>query len=300
MKRLFFLAIYSLLGVIFIGNSPVAAQAIPYQWTRIPATYLNKRIIDGDTFDVDLDNNKQFDKKGERFRLLYVDTPELTDSHKGKNVKFGLPAKRFLNRVLRSQAIFLWVDPDNRFDNHGRILAIVEVRGRNINLELIQLGYSYFDTRFSLPAHYPIYAKREREAFENNRGIWSTARSRLSYLERLKKEGKTVFSSQNDLFVPTLLQAQTLKLEKYLNRFIRLKGKIIRITSPHPQVEMVFLQNLYNPDGLPIALFKRRREITKMVPLKPGDHVYLEGFVSQYKNQIEIVLHRGNRLNAGL
>ncbi len=31
----------------------------------------------------------------ERVRLLYVDTPELKKSHKGKDPKLGLPAKGF-------------------------------------------------------------------------------------------------------------------------------------------------------------------------------------------------------------
>ncbi len=293
MKPILFSLIHYFLWICLNGGSPVAAQAIPHQWTKIPAAFLNKRIIDGDTFDIDLNQNNHFDKKRERIRLLYVDTPELTKSHKGKNLKFGLPAKRFLNRVLHSQQIYLWVDPKNRFGKYGRILAIVEVRQRNINLELIQLGYSYFDTRFSLPQHYQIYADRESEAFDNYRGIWSTAHSRQSYLKRLKKEGKTVSSLQNQLYTPTLLQASTLKLEKYLDRFIMVKGKIQRIISPNQHLDLLFLQNLNTKAGLPVAFFKRRQKVLPLKHLKPGDSIYIEGFVALYRNNPQIVLHRG-------
>ena len=47
------------------------------------------RVIDGDTFDADIDRNGLFSNPEERIRLLYVDTPELSESHKGKDPKHG-------------------------------------------------------------------------------------------------------------------------------------------------------------------------------------------------------------------
>ncbi|MBF0280212.1 MAG: thermonuclease family protein [SAR324 cluster bacterium] len=289
--------VFFLLWNAICGNSFAVGQAIPHQWIRIPATYLNKHIIDGDTFDIDLNKNKRFEKSRERIRLLYVDTPELSESHKGKNLKFGLPAKRFLHRVLHSQQIYLWIDPKNRYDKFGRILAIVEVMQRNINLELIQLGYSYFDTRFSLPAAYQTYADRESEAFSKYRGIWSTALSRESYLKRLQKEGKTVRSEENDLFFSKTLAAKSLDLEKFLNRFIMTTGRIHKITSPRRKLDLVFLQNSHDSSGLRIVLSERRKELLQLGHLKIGDHVYVEGFVSLYRNSPQIVIHRGYLLN---
>ncbi len=298
MKSVFFYTLLCLLGIsagqIFFGNIPLfAAEAIPHQWDRIPVTYLNKRVIDGDTFDIDLNQNQRFEKRKERIRLLYVDTPEISDSPKGKNLKFGLPAKQFLERILQSHHVNLWINPNERVDRHGRLLAILEVRQRNINLELIRLGYSYFDTRFSLPSRYQVYAKRESDAFTNKRGIWSTKTSRLIYLNRLKKEGKTVYSSENKLFIPEVLRAQTLKLDKYRNRFIMVQGKIIRKNLSHKNLELLFLQNLYSPEGVKVAFFKKRQKLLKLNDLKPGDRIYLEGFVSSYRDHLEIILHRG-------
>ena len=39
------------------------------------------RVIDADAFDVDIDRNGLFSNPEERIRLLYVDTPELSESH---------------------------------------------------------------------------------------------------------------------------------------------------------------------------------------------------------------------------
>ncbi|MBF0287983.1 MAG: thermonuclease family protein [SAR324 cluster bacterium] len=284
------------LGKTIFDNSPMAAEAIPYHWDQIPITYLNKKVIDGDTFYVDLNQNERFEKNGERIRLLYVDTPEISDSPKGKNLKFGLPAKQFLERILQSHHANLWINPHDRFDRYGRFLAVLEVRKHNINLELIQRGYSYFDTRFSFPSHYQIYTNIESNAFTNKRGIWGTNASRRNYLRRLKKEGKTVYSLKNELFIPQVLTAQTLKLKKYRNRFIMVQGKIIRKNLPHKNLELLFLQNLYSPKGVQVAFFKNRQKLLKLHHLKPGDDIYLEGFVSSYRNHLEIILHRGHLL----
>ena len=50
------------------------------------------RVIDGEAFDADIDRNGLFSNPEERIRLLYVDTPELTESHKGKDPRHDLPA----------------------------------------------------------------------------------------------------------------------------------------------------------------------------------------------------------------
>ena len=93
---------------------------------------MNVRVIDGDTFDADIDRNGLFYNPEERIRLLYVDTPELSESHKGKDPRHGLSAKAFLKSALLKGEATLWVDPKNRKGDYGRLLAILEVRGYNI------------------------------------------------------------------------------------------------------------------------------------------------------------------------
>jgi endonuclease YncB( thermonuclease family) len=112
---------------------------------------MKAKVIIGDTFDADLNGNGKFSNPEERIRLLYVDTPELSKSHKGKDPKFCFPAKGYLSSVLRKTKAVLWFDPSNRNGNYGRLLAVLEVNGHNINLALIKQGHSHFDTRYSWP-----------------------------------------------------------------------------------------------------------------------------------------------------
>ena len=128
-------------------------------------------MIDGDTFDADFNRNGRFSNPQERFRLLYVDTPELKKSHKGKDPKLGLPAKGFLRTVLSKTNAVLWVDPKNKTGNYGRLLAVLVVKGHNINLALIKRGHSYFNTRYAWPDGFKTYALAEAYAFEKHLGI---------------------------------------------------------------------------------------------------------------------------------
>ena len=92
-------------------------QALPKNWEKISLKKLKLQVIDGDTFDADFNRYGRFSNPEERVRLLYVDTPELKKSHKGKDPKLGLPAKGFLRTVLLKTNAVLWVDPKNKTGN---------------------------------------------------------------------------------------------------------------------------------------------------------------------------------------
>ena len=115
-------------------------------------------MIDGNTFDTYFNRNGGFSNPKERVRLLYVNTPELKKSHKGKNPKLGLPAKGFLRTVLSKTNAVLWVDPKNKTGNYGQLLAVLEVKWHNINLALIKRGHSYFNTSYAWPDGCKTYA----------------------------------------------------------------------------------------------------------------------------------------------
>ena len=79
------------------------------------------KVIDGDTFDVDIDRNSLFPNPKKWVGLLYVDTPELSESHKGKDHMHGLPAKVFLKSTLLKGNSVLRVDPGNRKADYGKL-----------------------------------------------------------------------------------------------------------------------------------------------------------------------------------
>ncbi len=215
------------LSLILIPQQILAdeEQALPKYWKKISLKKLKLRVIDGDTFDADFNRNGRFSNPQERVRLLYVDTPELKRSHKGKDPKLGLPAKAFLRTVLSKTNAVLWVDPKNKTGNYGRLLAVLEVKGHNINLALIKRGHSYFNTRYAWPDGFKTYALAEAYAFEKHLGIWSFRQSRKRYLLRLRKGGKTVYSHKNPYFVSKIKNAQEINLSKYNGRFIRVRWK---------------------------------------------------------------------------
>ena len=66
-------------------------QVLPGNWKKISLSKIKVRVIDGDTFDADIDRNGLFSNPEEKIRLLYVDTPELSESHKGKDLRHGFP-----------------------------------------------------------------------------------------------------------------------------------------------------------------------------------------------------------------
>ena len=174
------------------------------------------------------------------FFCSIVDTPELSKSHKGKDSKFGLPAKEFLSSVLKNKAAVLWIDPSNRKGNFGRLLAVLEVKGNNINLEMIKQGHSYFDTRYAWSEDYKIYAKAEAYAFEKHLGICSYKKSRKRYLLRMCKEGKTVYSRRNPYFVSKIQEVQSINLSKFNGRFVRVRGKIKKINTLRKGVKLIY------------------------------------------------------------
>ena len=188
---------------------------MPAGWDAILLKGMLIKVIDGDTFDADLDRNRKISGKKERIRLLYVDTPELSDSHKEKNLYHGKPAKAFLAGMLSRPEPMLWVSPDHARGNMGRLLGIVESAGVNVNLSLIVRGHSYFDTRYQWPQDFILYVSSEAEAFEAERGIWSSRESRRFYLERLRGKGKTVYSRCNPLFMAKVRDAGSFELPRY-------------------------------------------------------------------------------------
>ena len=134
-------------------------QAMPKSWEKISLKKMKLQVIAGDTLDADFNRNGRFSNSQERVRLLYVDTPELKKSHKGKDPKLGLPAISFLRTVLSKTNSVLWADQKNKTGNYGRLLAVLEVKGHNINLALIKRGHGYLNTRYTWADGFKTYAR---------------------------------------------------------------------------------------------------------------------------------------------
>ena len=156
--------IASLLLVAIFGygaaSSPVPSlQAGEYQVIN---------VADGDTVSV-----KTGTGATETIRMIGIDTPETHDPRKEVQC-FGRAASEKSKELLDGKIIRLETDPsgDNR-DKYKRLLRYVYLQdGTFINQYLVQQGYAFAYTVF--PNQYlESFRAWEREARENNRGLWA-------------------------------------------------------------------------------------------------------------------------------
>lgn len=292
-KRGFFRSWARALGAVLLGAwfgwaSPEPAWCRPLQ-LQAPPVHIN----DGDTFEADLDGNGRLDLPRERVRLLYVDTPELHESHKGQDLKHGLPAREFLRAALQRLPLTLHSPGHRKFDKFGRRLAVVRAGAVEVNLQLVRRGHSYFDTRFRFPPNYEAYAAAEGAAFGARLGIWSEPASRKAYLARLRKEGKTPRGAANPLYGGAPRETGSLRPEKWVGKFLRVRGQLLeRKIFRRGARKLLFTA----PRGKkPFEVYVSNRVARKLPvdgwPLNA--RVEMDGFVKLYRKTPQLTLHHG-------
>ena len=93
------------------------------------------KVVDGDTVDVDIDLGFGCWLRGERVRVMGIDTPESRTSDKVEKV-FGLKAKERLNSLLGTDAILqtqVSKNGENMKGKFGRILGDFEFEHKQEN-----------------------------------------------------------------------------------------------------------------------------------------------------------------------
>lgn len=125
------------------------------------------KVIDGDTFWADNDT-----KDGVKVRLIGVDAPESKNVFKKKIGYYGKEAKAYLTKMLSGKNVKLVCDVDS-LDQYGRTLAYVYLEdGTFVNADLMKNGYAMLMT---IPPNVKFadeFLKLQKEARENNRGLW--------------------------------------------------------------------------------------------------------------------------------
>jgi len=242
---------------------------------------------------VDLDGDGRIDLPRERIRLLYVDTPELHESHKGQDVAHGLPAKRFVQDTVNAQQqmVTLAFGPELH-DRYGRTLALVWAGSVNLNQELIRQGHSYFDNRFGFPPDMDAWREAEAQAFAHHAGIWADSLSRRNYLARLRQEGKTPADASNIWYGGGVFPTEKFRAETKVGKFVRLRGRVNEVR----QTGRVRVFTLDAPPGhalLRAVLLPKTAELLQSPDWKAGDVLELEGFLQVYRGEVELKLHYG-------
>jgi len=106
-----------------------------------------------------------------KVRLVGIDSPELKRGKHKPGQPFGQKAKKFLARLVLNKQVFI---KGYGLDYHNRILAVVYVDKKNINLEMIKAGLS--EAYRGKPAHGfdpSPYRTAEAQAKSQKRGMWS-------------------------------------------------------------------------------------------------------------------------------
>jgi micrococcal nuclease len=127
------------------------------------------RVIDGDTILI---------STGESVRYLGIDTPETVDPRKPVEY-FGKEAAEYNRKLVFKKKVRLEFDVQKR-DKYGRLLAYVYLEdGTFVNAELVKHGYARVATYPPNVKHQDLFLTLEREARENNRGLWDEEKRRL-------------------------------------------------------------------------------------------------------------------------
>ncbi len=116
-------------------------------------------VIDGDTIDVE--------SQGQEFRVRYigVDTPERDEPFYEEATK--------ANRKMVDAAEIILVQDVSETDQYGRLLRYIYLPdGTFVNAELISQGYGRVVTFPPDVAQTDLFGDLQREARENQRGLW--------------------------------------------------------------------------------------------------------------------------------
>lgn len=120
------------------------------------------KVVDGDT--IKLEN-------GEVVRYIGIDTPETV--HPSKPVQcFGKEASDKNKELVEGKLVKLEKDITDR-DKYGRLLYYVWVGDLFVNDYLVRQGYAYAYTYPPDVKYNEQFVQAQREARENNRGLWA-------------------------------------------------------------------------------------------------------------------------------
>lgn len=129
-------------------------------------TYLVIEVIDGDTIKIE---------GGQKIRYIGIDTPETV--HPSKPVEyFGIEASNKNKELVEGKQVKFEKDISET-DRYGRLLRYIWVGDIFVNDYLVRQGYAYASTYPPDVKYAEQFVQAQREARENNRGLWASCQS---------------------------------------------------------------------------------------------------------------------------
>ena len=123
-------------------------------------------VTDGDTISV------RVGERTEKVRLVGIDAPEIHDERSAWRDR-AYAASRYVRDQVKGRTVTLEGDTvQGDRDEYGRLLRFVFVDGRNLNLELVRLGYAKVYRKFDF--HWkPEFLAAEADASASKLGVWT-------------------------------------------------------------------------------------------------------------------------------
>ncbi|MGH2826593.1 MAG: thermonuclease family protein [Actinomycetota bacterium] len=137
------------------------------------------RVVDGDTIEVVVTGRSHGPAAGKagvgevyKVRLIGIDTPESVKP--GSPVEcFGKEASAAAAALLEGEEVTLVKDVEET-DAYERLLRYVYLGEEMVNARLVLNGYASAYTYPPNVRHSELFVQLQREARENDRGLWST------------------------------------------------------------------------------------------------------------------------------
>lgn len=239
-------------------------------------------VIDGDTFEL---------SNGTKIRLIGVDTPETVDPREDVQW-FGREAAKKLREWILGRTVCLKKDRDKTqdIDKYGRVLRYVWKDSFFVNAELIKQGYGVAYT------HYPFqyledFRRYEREAGENNLGLWD--RKKQEIWEKEVEKSKS--------FAKTCRKVKTICPEDAINSIGKYKTVRFFVKKSYDRGKAVFLNsknNFNDYDNFTAVIFEKDKN---KFPTEPADYYWgktvdVTGKIKEYEGRAEIILERPSQI----
>ena len=100
-----------------------------------------RRIVDGDTVDVDIDLGFNVVLTKERVRIYGIDTPESRTRDKEEK-KFGLMAKEFVKQFVKGDSIILRTKKYDAKGKFGRILGDFRCKSKLLSQVMVEFHHA--------------------------------------------------------------------------------------------------------------------------------------------------------------